>query len=87
MDSNAIYVYTHKFLINFLLDLPNSNTETYRKYLQSIYQVIKEVNERVLIVKHKSEKEEEVIEDNAGSVIMMAKNKLLNHTEAILKFL
>ena len=41
--SNKLQINTYKLCIKFSLDILSSNSESYRKYLQSIYKVIKEL--------------------------------------------
>ena len=51
-----------------------------------MHKAIKEVDSIVMIVKCKPEEgEEEVIESNKNSIVVIAKNALLNYTESILK--
>ena len=70
------------------MDVPDLNIEFYRKYLQSMYRAIKDINPIVLIIKYKLEKREgEVIEFNKSKVLVLVKNTLLNYTESIPKYL
>ena len=88
MDSNNFYINSLKSYFKFSLDLSNSNTESYQKYLQTIHKVIKDIDMMILIVKHKLEEdEEETTKTNNSGMAVIAKNKLLNYSESIPNYL
>ena len=80
---NSIKTYSE-----FSLNLSESNTVSYHKYIQSLYKIIKEVDTMALIVKYKLDKgKEEIIEKNKVRVRVLAKNTLLNYIKVVPNYL
>ena len=69
--------------MEFLLNLPNSKLKTYRKYLQKMYKIIKDLDSQAIIIKYKMTD----IESNQYRHGVKAKEVLLNFSEVIPKYL
>ena len=86
--SDNLHICSHKINIDFFLDINGSKTETHRKYLQVLHKTIYKVDSIVMIIKYKPGNDgEEIIESNIIRVAVKAKNRLMNYTEAIPKYL
>ena len=81
-DSEQWIITSKETYFEFSLDLLKSNLETYRKMLQQMYQIIKELDEKAVIIKYKVE-----VTKNEHGVGIQAKDALLNFSEAIPKYL
>ena len=71
---------------DFLFNTIEVTTSSYYKFLQFIYETIKQVDKTALIIKYKDE-EEEIMEANNTSIKVKAKYTLLNYVDAIPQFL
>ena len=77
-DSEQWIINTKETYFEFLLDLPKANLETYRKILQQMYQVIKELDKKAVIIKYETE-----VTKNKHGVGIQAKDAILNFSEII----
>ena len=81
-DSEQWIITSKETYFEFLLDLLKSNLETYRKMLQQMYQIIKELDEKAVIIKYKAE-----VTKNEHEVGIQVKDAILNFSEVIPKYL